>query len=224
MARDDSRNCLLEAAGQVFAEKGYRTATVREICDLAKMNVASVNYYFGGKEQLYIEAVKHADQPLHGQTFTPEWSVDTPPEEKLQTFIRMFLQRTIGHRAESWRRQLMMREILAPSGACKELVESHFRQRFGLLLSIVDELLPEPVSEAKRHQVAFSVLGQCLHYHVAGTIVELLVGREELTQHYSIEQLTDHILQMTLAGIRVIAAEPEKNARLDETHARATEE
>ena len=215
MARDDSRNRILEAAGQVFAEKGFKTATVREICELAAMNVASVNYYFGGKEQLYVEAVKHADQPTHGQAFAAEWPSDATPEKKLRAFIETFLRRVLGQ-TESWRRQLMMREILAPTGACEELVEGHFRERFNLLLSILSEMLPEHVSEPKRHQLAFSVIGQCLHYHVAGTIVELLVGNEELEQHYSIEQLTDHILAVSLAGIRAVAALPKKNPTLDE--------
>ena len=54
---DDTRENLLLAAGKVFADKGYEKATVREICKAAGVsNLAAVNYYFGDKERLYIEA------------------------------------------------------------------------------------------------------------------------------------------------------------------------
>jgi hypothetical protein len=51
---------LLAAASEAFAEKGYREATVSEICERAKSNVAAVNYHFGDKETLYVKAWRHA--------------------------------------------------------------------------------------------------------------------------------------------------------------------
>ena len=54
--RTATRAQLLEAACQVFAEKGYRKATIAEICKRGGANIAAVNYYFGNKETLYAEA------------------------------------------------------------------------------------------------------------------------------------------------------------------------
>ena len=44
---------LLHVAIEVFAERGFRATTVRDICSRANVNVASVNYYFRSKEALY---------------------------------------------------------------------------------------------------------------------------------------------------------------------------
>ena len=41
-----NRERLLEAAGEIFAEHGFRNTTVREICKRADINLAAVNYYF----------------------------------------------------------------------------------------------------------------------------------------------------------------------------------
>ena len=55
---DVTREKLIEAAGEVFAEVGFHNATVREICALAGTNIAAVNYYFGEKLGLYSEVLK----------------------------------------------------------------------------------------------------------------------------------------------------------------------
>jgi len=57
MKREETRQKLIESAGQIFAELGYDAATVRQITDRAGANIASVNYHFGDKLQLYREVL-----------------------------------------------------------------------------------------------------------------------------------------------------------------------
>ena len=59
-----TRNMVLEAAGRVFAERGYAKSTSREICEKAGVNSAAINYYFGGKEGLYEEVLVEAHRQL----------------------------------------------------------------------------------------------------------------------------------------------------------------
>src|SRR3954470_15915076 len=91
---DATRQHLLEAAGEVFAEAGFRAATVREICQRAGANIAAVNYHFGDKEKLYLEVLRHA-QRYAAEKYPTNMgvTVDATPEEKLQAFIRSFLLR-----------------------------------------------------------------------------------------------------------------------------------
>jgi AcrR family transcriptional regulator len=55
-----TRQRLLITASRIFAEKGYQDATIAEICEQAGTNIASVNYHFGDKENLYLEAWRYA--------------------------------------------------------------------------------------------------------------------------------------------------------------------
>ena len=50
----DTKARIIEAAGQVFANKGFEAATIREICRLAQVNLAAINYHFGDKQRLYV--------------------------------------------------------------------------------------------------------------------------------------------------------------------------
>src|SRR5476649_200862 len=89
---DETRRQLLEAAGEVFAEVGFRDATVREICRRAGANIAAINYHFGDKETLYAEVLSYS----HGKTlekFPPLLGIasDAPPEKKLRAFVQSLL-------------------------------------------------------------------------------------------------------------------------------------
>ena len=87
---DDTRHRLIESAGKVFAEKGFPSATVREICQLADANIAAVNYHFGDKEKLYIETVRQAQCARTEIAPLPDWSPDTAPEDRLQISSERF--------------------------------------------------------------------------------------------------------------------------------------
>jgi TetR/AcrR family transcriptional regulator, regulator of cefoperazone and chloramphenicol sensitivity len=212
---DATRNRLLMAAGEIFAEKGFDKATVREICQAAQVqNIAAVNYYFGDKERLYVESVKHAHQVQIDEIPLPNWQANTPPAEKLRGFVHTMVARLTGDSWLPWQEHLMMREVANPTSAVVELVQQFIRPHFELLLSIIDEIIPSSVTTVQRHQIAFSIIGQCLHYKVARHIVKLLVGTDEAAT-YTPEQLAEHIYSFSLAALRDLPATKPQTTRRD---------
>src|SRR5215207_11247492 len=102
---------LLEAAEELFAVKGFDGTSVEDITRQAKANRAAVSFHFGGKERLYIEAVKFAHRNCISGAPTPEWPAGMPAAERLWGFIRMFIARMIADLSPQ-SAQLMMREMI----------------------------------------------------------------------------------------------------------------
>jgi AcrR family transcriptional regulator len=59
-----TRERLLQASARLFADNGYRGASVRDICNLAGANPGAVSYHFGGKRQLYRAVLRRAADTL----------------------------------------------------------------------------------------------------------------------------------------------------------------
>ena len=195
-----TKSRLLEAAGEEFAEKGFAAARVRTICDRAGANFAAVNYHFGGKEQLYVAAVLEAHRC--GTAIPPAAALgEGTPAVQLRQYIHFFLSNVMAMNRErdSWHSVLMLREMLQPTAALEALVREAIRPRFERLVGILREACPE-ADELRLAALAFSVVGQCLHYKTAAAITERLIGPKAYAA-LDLDYLTDHISGFCLAAL-----------------------
>ncbi len=196
---EDTQTRLLEAAGQVFAEKGFRSATVREILRRAAVqNLAAVNYYFGDKERLYEAALRHACQCRLRPEQLPEWPQGTPATVKLRHFIGVMLQRMLGKFQEQWQLQLMMAEFPQPSPAGEAVIRDFVQPVYEILWGLLREALPH-ASEEHIHLAGFSIVGQCLYHRIGARVIGLLVGEEQ--KGYDLDRLAAHIADFSLRGL-----------------------
>jgi AcrR family transcriptional regulator len=208
---DTTRERIVDAAGEIFAERGFDGTTVRDICQRASANIAAVNYYFGDKQRLYVEAVVRAHSWRMEQARLPEWSEDTPAEKKLSDFIATFIRRVRTGPEGTWHTKLMMRELSHPSAACAELAQSSIRPQFEILLSILRELLPEDVPAERLRLTAFSIVGQCLFYHFADPVIRNLLSENDYAS-LDIATLTAHITEFSLRSIERLKSSERKGA------------
>lgn len=203
---DNTQSKLLEAAGQVFSEKGYREATVREICLRAgARNVAAVNYYFRDKEHLYRAVVQQAFRGRFQHLSLPEqWPTSLDAGQKLYVFIRKVVQHLVRDDASPWQSQILLRELARPSESGSALVREFLLPLYQKLWEILRELLPADVAESKLHLIGFSIVGQCIYHSIGRAVIADLVGPEE-HEGYDVECLAEHIAHFSLAGLGLTA-------------------
>jgi AcrR family transcriptional regulator len=203
------RERLTEAAQEVFAERGFAAASVREICGRAGVNVAAINYYFGDKERLYIEAVKAAHRCTSDEPPMPAWPEGTPAWDRLRDFIRVMVVRMVRE-SRPHATHLIMREMAQPTAACLEVVRDYIRPSADVLRGILAELLPD-LTHDESYLFGFSIMGQVLIYQQSRPIVRMLMGEGEFDA-LSVDRIADHIFAFTRGGIearrRVRSAPP----------------
>lgn len=84
-----SKRKLLDAAEELFAEKGFEAVSVRDITALAKSNVAAVNYYFGSRDGLLMLVMTRYMMPVNEERIARlealerKWSGKSVPIEEL---------------------------------------------------------------------------------------------------------------------------------------------
>lgn len=195
------RNRLIEAAGELFADKGYKETTVRDICRRADTNIAAVNYHFKGKDHLFeevmIEVVKTGWRKYPaGYGFADA----NTPGKRLEAFVRAFFLRRFDFERPAWHGRLLRRETLLMTSRARKLLGRYIEANDKLLVSAVRDLLGPEASGDQVRLCSASVKGQMLIFmHLKPDIKHPLAIPPKTAEE--IEEIVRHIAGFSLAGI-----------------------
>jgi len=204
---ENTREKILNAAGEVFAEQGFEGATIRAITERAGVNVAAVNYYFRDKAELYTRVVVDA---CSARAAWRDVIAEAPvsPEERLRSLIFHFLEYLLDPDRAAWKRRLMAREMANPTSALDELVEKNIRPlRNEFLLPTLRELTGGKLNQRQLSLVSISVMGQC-HYFLQGQPITERLNPDFKIGRAEIAEIAEHITQFSLAGIAELTRSP----------------
>ncbi len=205
--KPSSKKRILWAAGEIFSDTGYRQTTIRQISRHAGVNVASINYYFQSKDNLYLETLRYW-KDIAFQKYPPEFgaSQSDPPEIRLEGFIRSFVYRILDSGIESRFGKLMAREFTDPTGALDAIIEETARPMFNLITSIIGRIInKDPLSDSVLYCTS-SIVGQCLYFLYARPMYRKMIG-EQKTKLLPMDDIADHICRFSLAALSVIRKE-----------------
>jgi AcrR family transcriptional regulator len=198
-----TRERLLDAAERLFAERGFRSASVREITTAASCNIASVNYHFGGKQNLYREVFLRRLRDLRARRLAGIEQArgnGNSLEQLLAAFADSFVDPLVAEGGGRLWVLLVAQELIDP-----QLPPELFRAEMiePVHAALVDALL-ELCPGLERSDAALatqSLVGQLVH------VVNLQrcgggVGRENLPA------LIQHTVRFSAAGVRSLQRVP----------------
>ena len=213
--QSESKLRLLEAAEQLFAERGFETVSVRDVTQLAKANVAAVNYHFGSREGMVALVVSRYLIPVNEERLARldalerKWSGKAVPLEEI---IDAFVRPVVGLVRKS------------------ELSQSLFGKLVGRIFAMQGEGLPPAVEEQMKTLIErfIRALGKALPtvsqeelvwrmHFLVGSIIHMLMNQEMLQRlsggasgNPTMEVTLGRFIRFAAAGLREgVELEPE---------------
>src|SRR5262245_49793078 len=198
-----TKAAILEAAGEVFAVKGFDGATGKEIAERAGTNSAAVNYYYGGIEGLYAEVLAEAHRRLivYDEALALA-SGPGRPAEKLRIIIARLARAILSPASSTWALRVLSREITSPSSASRLLRERELRPKRQVLMGLLGEILGVTSDHPAVARCAVSV--------IAPLVMMLLASPQESDSGGAVsgsdpEELVAHFQRFALGGLAAIA-------------------
>jgi len=195
---------LLKAASEIFAEKGFRDATVAEICEAAEANIAAVNYHFGDKESLYDEVWRRAFS-LAVESYPLDGSLPENPELKdyLHSFASALLHRIFSEEDSGLFAKLLYREMASPTLALERIAEEAIFPQSEFLAEAIHAALGEQAGEQHIRLCMNSIIAQCAFYNFSRPLRERIIGRKTMSEE-EIDRIARHIARFSLGGLKEI--------------------
>jgi AcrR family transcriptional regulator len=205
-----TRAKLLAAAGEIFAERGFRETTIAEISLQAGANIAAVNYHFGSKEALYREAWRHAfAQSIEAHPPDGGVAADAPPEERLRGQVAALLHRISDPANREFR--FMQREFSNPTGLLEEVMRAEIRPLQQRTEKLVRELLGPRVTAREVQFCEVGIISQCINPVVVRSRRDPGFPKKPggPLRIDDVEAYADHVVAFSLAGIASVRAAAE---------------
>jgi AcrR family transcriptional regulator len=201
----DVRQRLLDAGEELFSEQGFDAASTRHLTQKAECNLAAVNYYFGGKFELYLEVIRRRMGYLRDKRIEMINKVIQSRGEKLtltellrvfaDSFIEPLVQDAGGRRFI----RLISWEMLTPKFPKEEFVKEMVNLIMFIMANALRRLCPN-LSEEKAAQCIMSVVAQLLHCIQIGQALSEVKG--QVITSFTLQQRIDHIVEFSAAAIR----------------------
>ncbi|MCB1224221.1 MAG: CerR family C-terminal domain-containing protein [Verrucomicrobiales bacterium] len=205
---------ILAAAGVVFGKAGFAAGSVREISRRARVNLASINYYFGSKEGLYRELLLAAHQQVLTLEAPPTLAEGADARETLRQWVDFCLRFVLVKRpSHPVLGRLMAHEMRQPSPVLNELVKRVIDPIFGELKRVVAAVGRGKLSSGQVEMFAHHLIGMCVHYEQGAQVIKRL-GFAVPDSETGIAKLADSITTLALGGISGAASNrPSKTSK-----------
>ena len=179
---DQTRAALVRAALKLFGRQGFDGTSTREIAALAKANIGSIAYHFGGKEGLRAACANYIVETIGGiaGAALAEGPGEVHGAEAARARLNVVLEAMVGFivaRPEAGEVvQFVLRELSQPSEALDIIYEGVFEPVHQRLCRIWAEASGEDAESDRTRITVFTLIGQVIYFRIARAAVMRRMG------------------------------------------------
>jgi TetR/AcrR family transcriptional regulator, regulator of cefoperazone and chloramphenicol sensitivity len=144
---DKTKAKLIEAAGRLFAMKGLKGVTVREIAKEAQTHLSALNYHFHSKKDLYREVLLEACRELSISSEEQKLLLQMDPTESLHLIIIELIKGYNKGTKYYWQPVIIARESWDPSNMFDEIAEQYWKPDFRFMARIIGSVVDKPAND-----------------------------------------------------------------------------
>lgn len=205
---NDVKKRLLDAGEELFADFGYNGTSSRQLTQKAGCNVAAINYYFGGKHELYLEVVGRKMRYLRDIRIERISKVifdkgnDLTLDDLVKVFAESFVEPLVKDAGGRRFLKLFSWEMLNPQFPKKKLIED-IKPIIELMSVNMMKVCPG-LTEEKAVLSITSIAGQLFHcLHISNIFSEV---KDEAFAAFGLERRIQHVVEFSSAAIRGISS------------------
>ncbi len=198
---------LIETAGPLFANSGIDGVSIRDIAEKSNVNIASINYYFGSKENLYIETLRYVAWQVRcplAQKILEEGNINFSSKgqciEIIKKLIEERVQNYLSDKYPMWYSRLLLRSLIEPPSKFENVLFHTFIPELDALVEVLLKCSPKNTIEKCKFW-AFSILGEISFYVFAEPGIKLALDIKEKYAQEFLLQLQQHVTGLILKGL-----------------------
>jgi AcrR family transcriptional regulator len=167
----DKKEHIMNAAIELFAEKGFEGTSIRDLATRADVNVAMVNYYFGSKDKLFEALVEYKASYMRGKLDEIEADTQLTELEKVDLIIENYVAKILSN--PSFHRVLYQELLMGERGAMHDNIVKIFSRNTQTLRNIIEQGMKKKIFKKVDPELTMATL--------IGTINQVMLSRSMCT-------------------------------------------
>lgn len=191
--RTTTRERLLDAAADAFAEEGFEAASLRRVMRSAGVDPGAIHYHFGDRRRLVAGLLDDVLGPLNARRLELLASLGgvPPVRQVVEALVRPDCEAAAGLEGRSRGRGRLLGAIYVhPADFVLGRVESHFAPVAAAFLPVLKAAVPD---------VPVDVLSWRVRWVVFGAVGALLI--DDSTERLEVEALLDRLIPPLTAAL-----------------------
>ena len=199
-----TKNKILDAAEELFANKGFNGTSLREITSQAEVNLAAVNYHFGSKKELIKAVISRYMDEVSPKLELALLDVSAQPSPSLHQVFSAFVQPLLSlndyrENGTSIFLQLLGRGYTDSQGFLRWFLTTQYPNVIDYFVQAVQKSYPDLTAEQMFWRLHFTM--GTIVFTMSSSDALLDIAKSDFSKDLGVEDLIQQVIPYVAAGV-----------------------